>query len=309
MPLARRTFCRGLLAATGCAVLGCDAGGPALEPDLVWGRRGIAPGRLWKPRAMTIDRQDRLYIVDFTARIQVYDTDGAYLRGWSTPIHKAGRPTGLSVEGDQLLVADTHYFRVLRYTLDGSLLEDQTLGGVAGNGPGEFGFVTDAVCDATGAVYVSEYGDYDRVQKFSPRGEFLLQWGSHGDAPGQFVRPQSLLVDPTGTVWVADACNHRIQAFDPQGKHLRTLGAEGDAPGQLRFPYGLAMDPQGNLVVCEYGNHRVQKLSPLGEPLGVWGTAGRAPGQLFNPWAVALDSRGRTHILDTYNHRVQRVIL
>ena len=56
---------------------GCDRDGTSIgRLKAVWGRRGISDGRLQKPRAMAIDRQDHLYIVDMTARIQVFDTDG-----------------------------------------------------------------------------------------------------------------------------------------------------------------------------------------------------------------------------------------
>lgn len=295
------------LAALGVA--GCD--GRALtpgKPDLVWGRRGIGAGRLQKPRAFCIDGEDRLYIVDMTARIQVFDADGAFLRQWKTPAHENGRPTGISIDRrGRVVVADTHYYRLLFYSPEGELL--QTLGGINGQGPGEFGWVTDVAQDSQGNYYVSEYGEWDRIQKFSPEGKYLLEWGGHGDGPGQFSRPQSMAVDALDRVWIADACNHRIQVFDGQGKFLFGWGKKGTAPGDLSYPYSLAFDLQGNLLICEYGNHRVQKLTPEGESLGCWGAEGRQPGELFNPWAVVCDSRGRIHVLDTNNHRVQRIEL
>ena len=52
------------------------AGGGKL--DLVWGQFGLAPGSFQKPRAMAIDKQDRLFIVDKAARIQVFDRDGNF---------------------------------------------------------------------------------------------------------------------------------------------------------------------------------------------------------------------------------------
>ena len=54
-------------------------------------------------------------------------------------------------------------------------------------GDGEFQFVTDAAQDAEGNYYVAQYGEYDRIQKFSPEREFLLSWGEHGHEPGQFL--------------------------------------------------------------------------------------------------------------------------
>jgi len=295
-------------------LLGCAPGAsPPGKPDLLWGRRGLSDGRLQKPRAMAVDRQDQLYLVDMTGRIQVFTADGEFLRGWRTPDTKNGKPTGLSFDLDgNLLVADTHYYRVLVYTPLGKRLEKHTIGGVCGHGPGEFGFVTECVQDFQGNYYVAEYGEYDRIQKFSPQREFLFQWGSLGTEPGQFQRPQSLDVDENGLLWVADACNHRIQVFDATGEEARLVsiwGEYGSEPGQLSYPYDLVLDGKGHLYVSEFGNHRVQKFCLDGRSLGVWGTNGRREGELYQPWALVMDSRDRIHILDSYNHRVQRIRL
>jgi sugar lactone lactonase YvrE len=278
--------------------------------EVVWGRQGLGNGQFQKPRAIAIDPQDRLYIVDMTARIQVFDADGKFLRSWRTPVATNGRPTGLSIDrGGRLAVADTHYYRVLFYTGKGELLEHQTIGGTMGHGAGEFEFLTDVVQDADGNYFVAEYGQHDRVQKFSPDGEFMLQWGTHGEAPGQFRRPQGLFIDQEQRIWVADACNHRIQVFNTNGELLFHWGKQGDALGELYYPYNLVMDGEGRLYVCEYGNHRIQKFTQDGKSLGSWGHSGRGEGELFNPWAMALDSKGRMHVLDSNNHRVQRVKL
>jgi DNA-binding beta-propeller fold protein YncE len=291
------------------STVGCDEETPSIgHLEKVWGRRGISDGRLQKPRAMAIDAQDQLYIVDMTARIQVFTTDGEFLRGWQTPVHENGRPTGLSIDhAGRVLVADTHYFRVLTYSPEGKLL--QQLGGLEGHSPGTFGFVTDAIEDRQGNLYVSEYGEYDRIQKFAPDGKFLLEWGGHGSKPGQFIRPQNMAIDEQDRIWVCDACNHRIQIFDVDGKLLESWGQQGSQPGQLYYPYDLVLDDQGQVYVCEYGNHRVQKFTRAGVSLGCWGREGRGPGELHNPWALVRDSQGRIHVLDTNNHRVQRIVM
>jgi DNA-binding beta-propeller fold protein YncE len=291
---------------------GCDLGGGSTgQVDKIWGERGVADGRFQKPRAITIDKEDRLYIVDMTARIQVFDTDGNFLRSWRTPAWQNGRPTGLSFDNaGNLMVPDTHYFRVLFYTPEGKLLEDRTIGGQSGTGPGQFGFVTDVVQDSRGNYYVSEYGEFDRIQKFSPDGNFLFQWGGHGPEPGKFKRPQSLALDEHDHLWVADACNHRIQIFDATGseaKIVKIWGVEGAEPGQMRYPYGILLDGQGHVIVTEFGNQRVQKFTLDGQSLACFGGPGREPGRMHQPWASVLDSQGRLHVLDSYNHRVQRV--
>jgi sugar lactone lactonase YvrE len=305
----RRHFGRLTAGAVWAGFAGCS-GDPAEgePPDMVWGKLGIGDGQFSKPRAMAIDSEDRLYIVDMTARIQAFDVDGKFLRAWRTPESRNGRPTGLTCTADgNVLVADTHYFRILTYSPEGKLLA--TLGGTLGQGPGEFGFVTDVVRDSAGNYFVSEYGEYDRIQKFTPDGKFIREWGGHGSEPGQFLRPQHLQLDNEGNLWVADACNHRIQVFDGDGKQVAMWGTQGREPGQLQYPYCLSRDGQGHVYICEYGNHRIQKFTLEGKSVACWGREGRRPGQLFNPWALVLDSQGRVHVLDSNNHRVQRILL
>ncbi len=284
--------------------------GSSGQPDKVWGQFGSGKGDFQRPRAIAVDDQDQLYIVDMTARIQVFDRDGNYQRGWQTPASTNGRPSGLAfdLEGN-LLVADTHYFRVLVYRPDGQQLEERTLGGNAGLGPGEFNFVTEALQTRDGCYYVSEYGNADRIQKLDPTGKFLLQWGTHGDQPGQFNRPNNMVLDADELLWVVDSCNHRVQVFDLRSatpQLARIWGEAGKDPGQLYYPYDLALDGRGHLYLTEFGNHRVQKFTLDGQWRETIGGPGREPGQFAQPWALAFDSLGTLHVLDSYNHRVQR---
>jgi DNA-binding beta-propeller fold protein YncE len=287
------------------ALVGC--GGPHAEPELVWGRHGVQDGALARPRAVAIDAQDRLYIVDFTARIQVFDRDGHFLgRCWKTPDYRNGRPSGLSIDRDgNLLVSDSHYHCLRIYSPEG--VEQRKIGGEAGTAPGQFGYVSDAVQDEDGNYYVAEFGENQRISKLDPEGRFLKCWGSLGTEPGQFSRIRALALGPDGNLYAADACNHRIQVFTREGELIRCWGRQGDQPGELSLPYDLAFGGHGELYVVEHGNQRVQKFTAEGKSLGCWGEAGGEPGRLHNPWALCVDSRGRVHVIDTDNHRVQRI--
>jgi DNA-binding beta-propeller fold protein YncE len=304
MTAATPKLCAALVLA--CAV-GC--GGPSATPELVWGKWGVSPGDLVRPRAIAIDAKDRIYLVDWTARLQVYDRDGNYLGPtWTTPDFRNGRPSGLSIDRDgNLLVSDSHYHCLRIYSPEGKLL--RTIGGAAGTAPGQLGYVSDAVQDADGFYYVAEFGDNQRISKFDAEGKFLTCWGSAGSEPGEFARIRALALGPDGLLYAADACNHRIQVFTRAGKLVRHWGTHGTEPGQLAYPYDLAFSPgePTYLYVVEYGNNRVQKFTPTGESLGTWGGPGREPGRLAAPWALAVDSTGRVHVVDSENHRVQRI--
>src|SRR6516162_3034686 len=206
-------------------VAGCS--GPRAAPELVWGRRGVAGGDLVKPRAAAIDAQDRLYLVDWTARIQVFDRDGVYLgRTWTTPDYRNGRPSGLSIDRDgNLLVSDSHYHCLRIYSPEGKLL--RTLGGEAGTVPGQFSYISDALQDKDGFYYVAEFGENQRISKLDPNGKFVTCWGSPGAEPGQFARIRAMTLGPDGNLYVADACNHRIQVFSTSGTFIRAWGTQG----------------------------------------------------------------------------------
>src|SRR5262245_46604622 len=75
---------------------GCGGAGSA--PELVWGKRGVQDGDLVKPRAIAVGPDDRIYLVDWTARIQAFKRDGTFDGlSFTTPDYRNGRPSGLSV--------------------------------------------------------------------------------------------------------------------------------------------------------------------------------------------------------------------
>ena len=294
-----------LVAVAALAAVGC--GRAKLEPELIWGHQGLRDGDLEKPRAVAIDAHDHLYLVDFTARIQVFDRDGHYLKHcWKTPDYRNGRPSGLSIDRDgHLIVSDSHYgcFRI--YDADGTEL--RVIGEPQGSEPRQFDYISDVVQDADGFYYVAEFGARQQITKLDIDGRTVKVWGAAGTGPAQFSRIRAMALGPDGLLYVADACNHRIQVFSRDGELVRMWGEPGSEPGQLSYPYDLAFGKDGELYVIEYENHRVQKFTPDGKSLGVWGGPGRAPGKLHSPWALAVDSRGRVHVVDSENHRVQRI--
>ncbi len=227
------------------ALAGC--GGASSSPDLVWGKKGVRDGCFVRPRAVVIDRDDRLYIVDFTARIQAFDLDGKHLGiTWTTPDYRNGRPSGLGLDRDgNIIVSDSHYncFRI--YTPEGKEL--RRIGGDApGSSTPHFGYVSDVVQDNDGFFYVAEFGETERITKIDIDGKFVTSWGGEGNEPGQFLHIRALAIGPDGLLYAADACNHRIQVFTREGKLVRCWGTHGSAPGELDYPYDLAFNCPGH---------------------------------------------------------------
>ena len=63
-----------------------------------------------------------------------------------------------------------------------------------------------------GSVYVSEFGNH-RIQRFTPEGQFLGCWGTHGRGEGQLFNPWALVCDTRGRIHVLDTNNHRVQTI------------------------------------------------------------------------------------------------
>lgn len=281
---------------------GCQLGD---RDSIVLEESGTWRGAIHQPRAI-VELPSRDWVVlDRTDRVQVFSATGEFKRGWRTPETGRGNPRGLALDrNNNILVADTHYGQVLRYTPEGELLQ---VIGQPGTEPGSFCLVTGIVEDASGFLYTIEYGDRNRMQKFDSEGRFVKEWGSVGQKPGQFQRAQGIDLLPSGEIVVADSVNHRLQIFSREGDYLSTLGEFGTERGQLNYPYDVDHDSDGRIYVIEFGNHRVQVFNREGESLLVLGEAGRGKNQFHQPWGVTVLRSGEVLVADTYNHRIHNL--
>ena len=271
----------------------------------VIGARGTGPGQFNKPRSVALDAGDNLYVVDITGRVQKFAPDGSFLLSWQMPQTERGKPKGMGRDArGNIIVVEPHYSRVNHFTPDGKLVAQW---GNAGTNSGQLGAPRSVAVNSRGELYVSEYGDSERVQKFSGDGQRLLSaLGRPGAAPGEFNRAEGLGVDAADRVYVADSCNHRIQIFGADGAFLRAYGRAGSGAGELSYPYDVRVDAEGRQYVCEFGNSRVQIFDAQDHPLEILGGPGAEPGKFSNPWAIALDSKGDLYVADGGNNRVQR---
>jgi len=271
------------------------------------GSRGTGPGEFNKPRSLTLDTNDNLFVVDMTGRVQKFSPDGKFLLSWQMPQTDLGKPKGMCRDRQgNILVLEPHYQRVNHFTPDGKLV---TQWGVQGTNAGELTLPRAVAVDTKNNVIVSEYTIVDRVQKFSANGQrCLTTWGTPGLANGEFNRAEGVCVDTSDRIYVADSCNHRIQIFSPDGKFLRAYGQAGESAGEMSYPYDIAVDEQARQYVCEFGNSRIQVFDAHDHPLEIIGHAGGAAGEFANPWSIALDSKGNLYVADSQNHRVQKLI-
>ncbi|HTH48698.1 MAG TPA: 6-bladed beta-propeller [Candidatus Limnocylindria bacterium] len=290
----------------------------------VIGGRGVSPGQFNKPRSLVCDRNDNLYVVDITGRVQKFDPNGHWLLQWQMPQTDLGKPKGMGLDADgNIIVVEPHYMRVNHFTPEGKLVAQW---GIKGTNAAEFILPRSIGLNSHGEFFVSEYTLVDRIQRFGPevltaakavvgkagsldpRNYLKGIIGSPGTAEGQFNRAEGLDLDRQDNLFVADSCNHRIQVFSPDGKFLRAYGKAGSNAGELSYPYDIRVDAQGLQYICEFGNSRLSIFDAQDRLVEVIGKAGAEPGRFANPWAIAFDSKGNLYVADSQNHRVQKLM-
>ena len=303
-----------LLSASGCSPRDPASGASSApgQPSLFAGveqvgGRGTAAGQFNKPRSVTVDRADNLYVVDMTGRVQKFSPRGEFLLLWQLPQTDLGKPKGMGVDRDgNILVVEPHYQRVTHFTPSGEKLRQW---GTPGTNAGELTLPRSIAVNSRGLLYVTEYTTVDRVQAFAPGGQpGGILFGRAGPGPGEFNRPEGIAIDSSDRLFIADSCNHRIQVFDSGGVFLRSHGQAGSGPGDLSYPYDIAVDAEGRQFVCEFGNSRIQVFDAADRSIELLGQYGGGPGHLNNPWSLALDSRGNLYVADSGNHRVLKYI-
>jgi DNA-binding beta-propeller fold protein YncE len=300
--------------AIGHLLVGCSprASAPDLHSQIfthaeIIGSRGTGLGQFTKPRSLALDRDDNLYVVDMTGRVQKFSPRGEVLSSWRMPETDLGKPKGLCRDTNgNIVVLEPHYQRVNHFAPDGTLVEQW---GERGTNVGQLTLPRSVAVNSRGEVFVSEYTTVDRVQGFSAQDhQPVVCFGRPGTGDGEFNRAEGLGIDAQDRIYVADSCNHRIQIFSREGRWLKTYGRAGRGLGELSYPYDVRVDRQGRQYVCEFGNSRIQVFDANQHPIEIIGGPGAAPGQFNNPWAIALDSRGNLYVADAGNHRVQKLV-
>jgi DNA-binding beta-propeller fold protein YncE len=191
-------------------------------------------------------------------------SDTGYVHGDLNSITHGGppfnRPTNLAVAPNgELYVSDGYgNARIHRFTASGELVQSW---GQPGIEPGQFHLPHGIAVDRDGRVLVADR-ENDRVQVFSPEGEFLAMWSD-------VQRPTQIIIDPEDRLYVSELWWHagqysyahgkieqsrpgRVSVFDRDGNVLaRWGGPDACAPGSFVAPHGLSVDSHGDVYVAE----------------------------------------------------------
>jgi sugar lactone lactonase YvrE len=180
--------------------------------------------------------------------------------------------------------------------------------------------------DEAGTVYVADTWAF-RVRAIGTDGiiRTVAGTGAAGEPVGdgeaatsaRVLWPAGLTFDRNGTLFLADAGNHRVRSISRQGMittvagwgPIGVAGFLGDGgratEARLSWPKDVAIDSAGNLYVADTGNNRVRVVTPSGVISTLVGE--ETATQLNLPSGLAIDGLGNIYISDTENYRIRRV--
>jgi hypothetical protein len=123
--------------------------------------------------------------------------------------------------------------------------------------------------------------------------EYIGEWGSKGDGPGQLQDPASIAADTLGNVFIADPGTGFIHKFAPRGKALLSFQEDG-----LKHPQSIAVDNGGVIYVTDPARGSVFLFFPGGEGNRYRELRLRTHASPSNSLSVAVAADGLIYIFD-----------
>jgi DNA-binding beta-propeller fold protein YncE len=217
----------------------------------------------------------------------------------------------VAIDDDGLLyVADLQNDQIQVFEADGTFVrrfpDPLTVVGRGTSGRGGLGIAVTGLAIHEDLVYAA---DEFQIVVFTREGEFVRQFGRPGTGPADLDRPNGLVLDEDGGLYVADSNNNRLVAYDRDGAVRWTLGGpvtelDRDADALFGLPRDVAVTGRGTLLVIDAFEFEIVEVDADGEELARYGQRGTLPGQFNFPNSI--DVRGeRILVADKENDRVQ----
>ena len=318
------------------------------------GNTGSADGlggaaRFFTPAAVAVDSAGNVFVADtINCTIRKITASGfvttfaglAMYGGAADGTGSAARfsyPAGVAVDGlGNVYVGDTRNQTIRKVTASGVVTTQAGAAGLIGGADGNaaaarFNTPSGLALDATGHIFIADNQNHTIRALTTATGNVTTFAGSatssgDSDGPGssaRFKSPQSVAVDGSGNVYVADSDNYTIRKITPAGVVTTFAGLSGN-PGftdgtgssaRLLWPHGVAVDGSGNVYVADMGYQIIRKITPAAVVTTFAGTPG-IPGstdgtgsaaRFTNPRGVAADVAGNVYVADTQNLTIRKI--
>ena len=272
-----------------------------VKPVLCFGKVGSGDGMFQYPLGVAVTDKDEILVADcLNHRVQVFESNGTFLRSFGHKGEKAGEfngPFGIAIDKDRkIFVAERDNHRVQIFSWEG-----RHLGSFGGKGSldSQLSAPWGLSLDSTGNVIVADTGN-KLIKMFTPDGRFVMKIGGHRSlsSPVHCVQFGKYLI-------VSDRDEHCIKVFNREGHFQYMFGKNGKQQGEFINPGYLSVTPSNHLFVCDYINHRVQVFELNGKFIWKFGAEGTKLGELNKPLSVAMLSNGQIVVADQCNHRIQ----
>ena len=271
------------------------------RPVLSFGQRGSSTRMLNQPWGVAVNERDEIAVTESAnSRVQVFSSDGTYLRSFGRKGNKQGefdRPSGITIhETNNIIVVDKGNHRVQLFSEQGEYLSQ--FGG-KGNLDHQLSNPLGLSVDSKGNIIVADTGNKS-MKIFSPDGHYLSKFRGEGSftSPIHCIQYEKYLI-------VSDSEEHCIKMFDRNGNFLYKFGKRGKGNGEFINPRCLSINKAGHVMVCDASNHRVQVFELSGKFITKFGSQGVSKGEFDMPIATAVLSDGRIVVSDFNNHRIQ----
>ncbi|MHC4400106.1 MAG: 6-bladed beta-propeller [Planctomycetota bacterium] len=112
-----------------------------------------------------------------------------------------------------------------------------------------------------------------------------------------FYRPDRVVVDDGGNVYVVESSNRRVKKFDCMGRLITQWGSPSEPPGAFGTIGALKVDSSGIIHALHRGDRRIQKYTTSGKLIGEWERKGGDAGDFKLALDLAVDSDGNVFVL------------
>ena len=272
------------------------------RPVLSFGQPGSTAGEFNGPWGVAVNERNEIAVTDEgNHRVQVFSSDGTYLRSFGTKGDKQGEfdwPVGIAFDNntENVIIADCYNNRVQQFSGQGVYLNQ--FGGV-GDLDHQLNAPLGLSLHSDGSLIVADNGN-QQIKIFSRTGQIIrkIDTGVLFTEPFHCIEHGECLV-------VSDAEEHCLNVFDNCGNFLYKFGKHGTGDGELNKPYCLSINKAGHLMVCDSQNHRIQVFELSGKFVTKIGKKGDKIGEFNTPVSTAVLGDGRIVVTDFHNDRIQ----